>query len=92
MQKRIRVVDEELLETVRNLPCLHCGVTPVDPHHVTSVKAGGDDVATNILPVCRAAHILWHQKGPGYMIDNFPAIRYWLELAGRQDVLDRARR
>lgn len=86
-----RKVDEELLETVRLLPCMGCKADPPnDPHHVTSKGAGGDDVWTNLMPLCRECHQEWHQKGPGYMIRTYPAIQYWLEGASRYDVLEKA--
>jgi hypothetical protein len=77
------------LETVRGLPCLCCRRSPCDPHHVTTRGAGGDDVAENLMPLCSEHHRLWHQKGPVYLFTTFPAVRFWLEAAGRQDVLEK---
>lgn len=87
--KRQRIVDPELLTVVRGLPCLACGKTPSDPDHVTTRGAGGDDVATNVMPLCRAHHVMRHKRGIGYMARVFPAYRYWLEAAGRTDILER---
>jgi hypothetical protein len=86
--KKVRVSDPELLEQVRQLWCLGCGQVPSDAHHVTPKGAGGDDVAENVMPLCRIHHGEWHQN-PGKAISKYPAIRYWLELALREDILTR---
>jgi hypothetical protein len=83
-----RIVDEELLEQVRKLPCMACGIRPSDAHHLTSRGAGGSDVAVNVMPLCREHHSAYHQN-PGYVISAFPCVRSWLEMAERQDILDR---
>lgn len=88
LPKRIRIVDEELLETVRSLPCMGCGQTPSHPHHLTSRGAGGGDIPTNVIPLCPVHHAEFHQQ-PGKTIRKYPSIRYWLEAAERYDVLAR---
>src|SRR3954465_11563917 len=89
--KNSRKRDDELLETVRSLPCLACkGDPPNDAHHVTSRGAGGDDIFTNLMPLCREHHSEWHSRGPGHMVRNYPGIEYWCEAAGRFDVLEKA--
>lgn len=90
--KRIRIVDEGLLEQVRQLWCIACGIRPVHAHHVTSRGAGGDDVAENVMPLCPAHHAMWHKVGPTTMVAKYPSVRHWLELAGREDVLTRSRK
>lgn len=93
--KKQRIVDPALLALVRTLPCLAClpiVSKPSQPHHVTSVGAGGDDVPENLMPLCPEHHSMWHQSGPGYMVREFPVIRSWLEEAGRRDVLERSDR
>ncbi len=93
--KRPRIVDQELLALVRTLPCLGCLPrlqAAGQAHHVTTVKNGGDDVAENLMPLCASHHSMWHTSGPGYMIRKFPAVRSWLETAGRNDVLERVAR
>ena len=89
--KNKRIVDEELLATVRLLPCLACRGTPSDAHHITSRKSGGHDVAENVVPLCREHHSEYHQMGPTRFMAAYPAFRYWLELAGRDDVLNKKR-
>lgn len=89
--KSKRVSDPELLEVVRELPCLACLRTPCDPHHLTTRGAGGGDTADNLIPLCRTHHQEWHAKGAVYMSFTYKAIEGWLELAGRTDVLEAVR-
>jgi hypothetical protein len=86
--KKKRLVDLDLLETVRSLPCLACGRTPSEAHHVTTRGAGGDDLAENLMPLCTWHHQEWHM-GIRKMLERYPSVLYWLELAGRSDILDR---
>lgn len=92
----MRKSDRDLLDHIATLPCICCEPgrqsLPTDPHHVTTVKAGGDDIATNVMPLCRKHHTEWHKSGPGKMIEKYGAVKTWLELAGRDDVFARARR
>jgi hypothetical protein len=62
-----------------------------DPHHVTSVGAGGQDVPENLMPLCRRHHDEVEEpgKGMGWMIDRYPGVKAWLEIARRWDVFDR---
>jgi hypothetical protein len=92
--KRTRIVSEELLETVRALPCLACAsLNPGaarasiegnrnDAHHVISRGAGGDDVARNVMPACREHHQEWHRVGMHAMAKRYGVIRIWLEETG----------
>lgn len=84
--------DRALLELVRTLPCMACTKTPSEAHHVTTRGAGGGDTPTNVMPLCSFHHRLWHFKGPGYMIENFKGVLYWLEFAERFDVIERTSR
>lgn len=92
LAKPDRIVDEDLLETIRTLPCMACGITPSDAHHVTTVGAGGGDTAENVMPLCRRHHAEWHQMGPGWMVETYAVVRHWIAFAGREDVLARSRR
>ncbi len=59
--KPTRGVCESYLEHVRTLPCSACGAWPVDPHHMVSVGAGGDDLTT--VPLCQNCHHDFHAFG-----------------------------
>lgn len=91
LKKNFRVVDLELLDAVRTLPCIACLTRPVEAHHVTTRGAGGGDTAVNVMPLCPAHHREWHQ-GITPFLRKFPSVRYWLEFAGRTDVLERIAR
>lgn len=49
-----------LCDFVREMPCVICGLRPVEPHHVRSRGAGHGDWLTggdgNVVPVCRSCH------------------------------------
>lgn len=81
--KSQRIVDEELLETVRGLACMCCQAPPRShPHHLRSRGAGGDDVAENVVALCFDHHREIHQRGIDAMATRYPLFRTWLELAG----------
>jgi hypothetical protein len=64
MQKKKRIVNEKLLESVREKPCCICGKPPrSEASHIKSIGAGGDDIEWNVLPKCRVHHHEWHQMG-----------------------------
>lgn len=97
LEKKKRVIDRELLETVRKLPCMCCGkqapAFAIEAHHITTRGAGGDDVADNLMPLCGEHHREWHApyKGPSYLIRKYPCVRIWLEFAERWDILGRSK-
>jgi hypothetical protein len=59
----------------------------VDAHHVTSVGAGGDDVADNVMPLCRQHHAAVHQYGWSKSCKKYPGVYKWLLAHGRDDIL-----
>jgi hypothetical protein len=67
-----------------------CMRMPTEAHHVTTRGAGGSDVAENVMPLCPEHHREWHM-GISPMLEKYPSVVYWLELAERTDVLDRVR-
>ena len=85
--KSRRIRDPELLAVFRTFPCLACGITPSDAHHISSRGAGGDDVPSNLMPLCREHHAEYHARGPAYMIRTYSRVRGWLEHWDRQDIL-----
>lgn len=92
----MRKIDRGLLDHIATLPCICCEpgrqTLPTDPHHITTVKNHGDDSAENVMPLCRKHHTQWHKEGPGKLMRKYPAVKTWLELAGRDDVLARTER
>lgn len=91
-EKRKRVEDLGLIAHLKRFRCVACNGAGGDVHHVTTRKAGGDDVPNNLMPLCRGCHTKVHQIGYGKMIDLHPGVGAWLETAGRTDVLERVAR
>lgn len=58
-----RIENKELLKKYHKKPCVVCGSIPSDPHHLKSRGAGGDDVETNLIALCRKCHSLIHSIG-----------------------------
>lgn len=87
--KKDGLKNPELLALVRTLPCTACRVEPCgEAHHVTTRGAGGGDEFWNVMPLCHGHHMEWHLN-PGKMIRRYAGVFYWLECAGREDVLER---
>lgn len=61
--KRVRRSDRMLLDKVKQEHCVNCGASPVDPAHIQSRGAGGDDSFENVLPLCRPCHHHQHYVG-----------------------------
>lgn len=87
-----RTINVDLVNFVKDLPCIACGKPGGDAHHVTSVGAGGDDEARNLMPLCRTHHTEWHKSGPGKMVSKYPGCNIWLLAAGREDVFEKIKR
>lgn len=85
-----RIVNRDLLEYIKTLPCLVCQMVPSDPDHITSRGAGGHDKPENVWPLCRKHHTERHAKGLRYMVQKYVVLQTWLDLAGRTDILDKA--
>ena len=70
--KNRRIVDHKLLEAVRLMPCVVCGATPSDPHHMKTVKSGGGDLPSNLIPLCRKDHMACHASGMVAFVKKYP--------------------
>jgi hypothetical protein len=85
--KTVRLRDKEHRKFVSRQPCLVCGRTPADPHHLTFMqpRALGHRVSDEFtVPVCRTHHRELHRQGDevGWWgkvhIDPLPiALRLW---------------
>lgn len=92
-----RKIDQALLESVRELPCMAClslaesedeARSAVDdnrirshPHHLISVKAGGPDIAQNVMPLCHEHHRMIHSDGIEFLASECSLVKRWLEAA-----------
>lgn len=77
-----RVRSEELLKHIRNLACAACGRFLCDAAHIRSKGAGGGDVLSNLIPLCRPHHIEQHAHGWVYMWSKYPSIKRVLQDKG----------
>jgi hypothetical protein len=85
--KTVRLRDKEHRKFVSRQPCLVCGRTPSDPHHLTFMqpRALGHRVSDEFtVPVCRVHHRELHRQGDEvawwgkFSIDPLPvALRLW---------------
>lgn len=91
--KKKRLKDQDFLDHIKTLPCLACRpgsqIHQTDPDHITTKGAGGDDVPENVWPLCREHHTERHKIGLLTMVRKYGSLRYWLDLAGRRDILER---
>lgn len=88
--KTKRVVDLELLSKTREYNCFVCGKPgPSDPHHITSKGAGGGDVVSNLIPLCRRHHTEIHKVGLSKFAWNYPKFKDWLMMHDRFDILEK---
>jgi len=87
IKKPVRERDREHLRFVASQPCLVCGRTPSDAHHLKFVepRAMGRKVSDrSTVPICRLHHRELHRRGnelawwQTYGIDPLPiAVRLW---------------
>lgn len=94
--KKVRIVDEKLMDAVRNLPCLGCAsIDPQGareaifeneirshPHHVITRAHGGCDVAENLMPLCWKHHREVHSTGLARFSQEYRVVHDWLEFGG----------
>lgn len=80
--KQKRIQDRTLIDFVKTLPCIACGVMADDAHHVKTLKSGGGDVPENLMPLCRLHHRLIHDQGLYLVSQTYPTVEKWLKLAG----------
>lgn len=73
--KKKRVVNKKLLATYRVMSCCACGGNnQVAAHHLKTVGSGGDDVVSNLIPLCFRCHELIHHIGEYAMRIKYPEL------------------
>lgn len=78
----MRKVDKTLLSNIRKKRCIVCGALNPDPHHVKSKKSGGDDIESNLMPLCREHHAQCHKIGLNRFADKYTQVKGWLKHYG----------
>jgi 5-methylcytosine-specific restriction endonuclease McrA len=87
-QKKVRVLNPQLLFETKQMPCLICHKTPSDPDHITTRGAGGGDTENNIWPLCRTHHNERHAIGIARMATKYKKLIDWLHKHKRFDVIE----
>jgi hypothetical protein len=76
-----RIVDKKLLAEVRKARCCVAGCTEhAEVAHMKSRGSGGDDVSSNVSPLCRCHHAEQHAVGWVTFRAKHPEVRSWQEL------------
>lgn len=81
--KSKRIENQDLLDYIKELPCISCEdhSNDVCGHHLKTVGSGGHDVPHNLMPLCKSCHMLIHQLGTSSMARIRPNVKKWLLLA-----------
>lgn len=79
--KGYRIENTKALEECKLKPCLLCGAM-ADPHHVKTKKSGGDDVESNLVPLCRKHHSETHNLGVTTFANKHSKFKDWLIANG----------
>lgn len=73
-----RKVDKALIKQINQGRCIVCSALNPDAHHVKSKKSGGDDVKSNLMPLCRLHHTEVHKIGLNRFSDKYAEVKGWL--------------
>lgn len=73
-----RPKDKKLLDYIKTLGCVVCGLWPSDPDHILSKGAGGGDVPSNLWPLCRRHHTERHAIGFKTFVSKYPKAEAYL--------------
>jgi hypothetical protein len=76
--KQKRIVNLSLIKKINKRTCIICKSPNPDAHHVKSKKSGGDDIESNLMPLCRAAHQEVHKIGLSRFSDRHESVKHWL--------------
>lgn len=80
--KKKRISNPALLERVRANPCYVCLMPTTDAAHIKSKGSGGDDLAGNLISLCRIHHQEQHLKGWVYMFNTYWRLQRELKRKG----------
>lgn len=82
----MRVINKALLSAYRQLNCIAC--LPVKnnndtvAHHIKSRGAGGDDISSNLMPLCVKHHAEVHTYGLSIFSNKYSIVKMFLENNG----------
>ena len=82
--KPVRERDRNHLRFVASQPCLVCGRSPCDAHHIKYWSKGGDTSVDNAVLLCRHHHTLIHQSEWEVKLESGISTFYppsWLDAA-----------
>lgn len=78
LPKPKRMIDKELLESYRSMPCsvwdCHSEME-VCAHHLKTQKSGGNDESRNLLALCHFHHVQIHNDGKIEFCKHHPEIK-----------------
>lgn len=84
--KKVRTKDQKALILCRNRPCLACGKSKSEAHHIKSKGSGGPDEEWNLIPLCSGCHTIgskaWHKIGWSKFFELYPHVKRHLESQG----------
>lgn len=89
MRKQSTHFDYELLKQVKGTICANCGLDcgqEIIFHHVIPLVIGGQDVITNIIPLCSTCHDLLHSVSKDNTISHSELIKKGMQQAREQGV------
>lgn len=77
-----RIQNRKVLDEIKGGRCLVCGTTDCDPAHIKTRGAGGDDVPSGVLALCRKHHCEQHAYGFSKFCARYPQVKWQLEERG----------
>lgn len=91
--KKKRLRNLKLIKELKEHSCVTCFKKgPNDVHHITTRGAGGDDIPSNLITLCRQCHIKLHQYGLKKFAWKYPKFKEFLTKFNRIDILNKLSR
>lgn len=81
--KRIRDPEAIQRKVASDPVCRMCKKRASDGHHVVLRSQGGDDVESNVVPLCHGCHMRYHGGGGGFKITR-EEYKYVIDKMGLQ--------
>lgn len=81
--KKIRIKDKKLMRAYHDEQCILCA-NPATPAHIKGRGAFGDDVESNMAPLCGQHHTTQGLRGMNTFANENPKFKEWLINNGWQ--------